>query len=262
MTSNELWSVIAELGFELHPDRINAVADKIEGLGAIEQFTIVRPLFGPSFDKSIIDRFDHAWQNATHLQPAQIASALRGASFTASLHESKGSIEMVWSGPPTGLVPIRHSEQVLCEVIDAATQNLFIVSYVVYEVEAISRALTNAARRNVKIDVLLERSIEDGGKVTVNSIKKIQKTIPSANVYIWDGKKGVDIPGSYSGSVHAKCAVADNSIAFITSANLSPAAMERNMELGVLIKGGHLPDELHQHLSALVTTKKIEAVSN
>jgi cardiolipin synthase A/B len=258
MTSNELWSVIAELGFELHPNRIDAVATKIQGLGSVEQFTIVRPLFGPSFDKSIIDRFDLAWQNATHLQPAQIASALRSASFTATLHESKGSIEMVWSGPPTGLVPIRHSEQVLCEVIDAAIKNLFVVSYVVYEVEAISKALMNAARRNVKIDVLLERSTENGGKVTVDSIKKIRETIPSANIYIWDGKKGVDIPGSYPGSVHAKCAVADNSIAFITSANLSPAAMERNMELGVLVRGGHLPDELHQHLMSLVTTDTIE----
>lgn len=259
MTSNELWGVIAELGFELHPDRIDAVATKIEGLGSVEQFTIVRPLFGPSFDKTIIDRFDHAW-NATHLQPSEIASALRGASFTATLHESKGSIEMVWSGPSTGLVPIRHSEQVLCEVIDAAVQNLFVVSYVVYEVEAISKALTNAARRNVKIDVLLERSTENGGKVTVDSINKIRETIPSANIYIWDGKKGIDVPGSYPGSVHAKCAVADNSIAFITSANLSPAAMERNMELGVLVKGGHLPDELHQHLTALVMSNTVKLV--
>jgi len=260
MTSNELWAVIAELGFELHPDRIDAVASKIEGIGSVEQFTVVRPLFGPSLDKSVIDRFDLAWKNSTQIQPIEIASALRGASYTATLHESKGSIEMVWSGPSTGLVPIRHSEQVLCEVIDAAVQNLFVVSYVVYEVEAISKALTNAARRSVKIDVLLERSTDDGGKVTVDSIKKIQKTIPSANIYIWDGLRGSSCSSSYLGSVHAKCAVADSSIAFITSANLSPAAMERNMELGVLVRGGHLPAELHQHLISLITTKTIELV--
>ena len=62
------------------------------------------------------------------------------------------------------------------------------------------------------------------------------------------------------GSVHAKCAVADDRIAFLTSANLSEAAMERNMELGVLVRGGHLPEELHRHLEALVKTGVVTRV--
>jgi phosphatidylserine/phosphatidylglycerophosphate/cardiolipin synthase-like enzyme len=37
--------------------------------------------------------------------------------------------------------------------------------------------------------------------------------------------------------MHAKAAVADSSTAFLTSANLTEAALERNMELGVLIHG-------------------------
>jgi hypothetical protein len=36
--------------------------------------------------------------------------------------------------------------------------------------------------------------------------------------------------------------------------------MERNMELGVLVKGGELPFELHRHLEALISTKVIERV--
>jgi len=34
--------------------------------------------------------------------------------------------------------------------------------------------------------------------------------------------------------------------------------MERNMELGVLIKGGELPSDLHRHLESLVATGLIE----
>ena len=41
--------------------------------------------------------------------------------------------------------------------------------------------------------------------------------------------------------MHVKAAVADSRIAFLSSANLTEAALERNMELGVLIRGGHLP---------------------
>lgn len=50
-------------------------------------------------------------------------------------------------------------------------------------------------------------------------------------------------------------------LAFITSANLTSAAMERNMELGVLVKGGELPFELHRHLEALISAKVIEKVN-
>jgi hypothetical protein len=37
--------------------------------------------------------------------------------------------------------------------------------------------------------------------------------------------------------------------------------MERNMELGVLVKGGELPFEHHRHLEALISTKVIEKVN-
>jgi phosphatidylserine/phosphatidylglycerophosphate/cardiolipin synthase-like enzyme len=257
---NELWQVIAELGLELHPDRIAAIASKIESLGSLEQFALVKPVFGPNADKYMIGRLDSAWRNAEQVRPGELAAALRGASATAVLHERRGSVEMVWTGPSTGMVPVRHTEQVLCEVIESARNRLFIVSFVAYEVASITKALQDAVGRQVQVDVLLESSTEHGGKVTVDSVRTMKAVIPSARVYVWyvgTGKKGV---APVTGSVHAKCAVSDGKLAFITSANLSTAAMERNMELGVLVRGGHLPAELHRHLEALVATETVERV--
>jgi cardiolipin synthase A/B len=79
-------------------------------------------------------------------------------------------------------------------------------------------------------------------------------------VFVWKPDAGKAGSGWPSRSVHAKCAVADGAVAFITSANLSTAAMERNMELGVLIRGGTIPDNLDRHLDALVTTGIVERV--
>ena len=110
-----------------------------------------------------------------------------------------------------------------------------------------------------RIEVLLESSSEHGGKVDHDSVSAMKKFLPSIDIYIWDSKKKC-LPGKFPGSVHAKCAVADGELAFITSANLSTAAMERNMELGVLVRGGHLPDELHRHLEALVATETVERI--
>lgn len=257
---DELWQVIAELGLELHPDRIAAIALKIESLGSAEQFVLVKPVFGPNADKAMIGRLDSAWRDAKQVRPIELAAALRGASATAALHERRGAVEMVWSGPSTGMVPIRHTEQVLCEVIESARNRLFIVSFVAYEVTSIIEALQDAIGRQVQIDVLLESSTKKGGKVTVDSVSTMKDAIPSANIYVWNTGTGKKNKASTKGAVHAKCAVSDNKLAFITSANLSMAAMERNMELGVLVKGGHLPDELHRHLEALVATEVVERI--
>jgi cardiolipin synthase len=254
---NELWQIVGELGLELHPDRIAAIAAKIESLRSSDQFEMARPSFGPNIDKSIVQRLETAWRDSKEVRPGEVASALRGASATAELLEQRGSIELVWTGPLSGIVPVRHTEQVLCEVIESARNRLFIVSFVAYEVPLILKALKDAVGRQVQIDVLLESSTTHGGKVTVDSVGLMKESIPSANIYIWNAgrEKATCHP---IGSVHAKCAVSDGKIAFITSANISHAAMERNMELGVLVKGGHLPDELHRHLEALVKTEIVE----
>jgi phosphatidylserine/phosphatidylglycerophosphate/cardiolipin synthase-like enzyme len=62
------------------------------------------------------------------------------------------------------------------------------------------------------------------------------------------------------GRVHAKVAVADKTSCFITSANLTGYAMEKNMEAGVLISGGRIPRLLDDHLRSLVDTKTVSPV--
>lgn len=122
------------------------------------------------------------------------------------------------------------------------------------------QSLHGAIGRQVQIDVLLESSDKHGGRVTYDSVKAMKSILPSIDVYVWSSNRK-SLPGQLSGAVHAKCAIADGELAFITSANLTSAAMERNMELGVLVKGGELPIELHRHLEALISTKVIEKVN-
>lgn len=258
---DDLWDIIAELGVELHPDRISAIADKISRLYSVSEFDRARSSFGPNADQQIIESLHKAWKDATSLSPAEIAAALRGASAASKLAGRRGSVELVWTGPDTGLVAIRQTERVLCEVIESAKQRIFLVSFVAYEVKNVIQALRDAVAKQVRIDILLETDIERGGKVSVDSIDTMRKLVPSASLHVWKADGRSTGFGSASGAVHAKCAVADMDMAFITSANLSSAAMERNMELGILVRGGHLPDELARHLDALTATGIIEKIS-
>jgi len=256
---DELLAVIADVGLELHPDRIDVIADRLGKISSVEQFAAVKSSFGPNIDKRLVGRLDTAWRNVADVPPRDVAVALRGASAASIAHERRGSSELVWTGPFTHQVPIRHTEQVLCEVIDAARRRLFIVSFVAYGVDSIVNALREAIERNVEVRFLLEVSSEHGGKIKNHDSAKLMRAIlPSAHLYTWSSPSPPNQGGG--GAVHAKCAVADGEVAFITSANLTSAAMERNMELGVLVKGGNMPTQLHDHLDALIDTKVIAAI--
>lgn len=254
---DEVCKIVAELCMVLHPERINAVVSKIESLDTVGSFTQIKQFFGPNVDKSLLDHLEKSLCKTNKIQPYELAAVFRAASMTAGLFEKRNSIQMVWTGPSSGMVPIRHTEQVLCEVIESAQNKLFIVSFVAYQLPSIINSLQSAINRQVKVDILLETSTDHGGKVTSDSFKTMKVAVPSANFYVWKIDKEKIGTTDSNGAVHAKCAVSDEKVAFITSANLTTAAMERNMELGVLIKGGHLPSQLHKHLETLVTTEII-----
>ena len=61
--------------------------------------------------------------------------------------------------------------------------------------------------------------------------------------------------------LHAKCVIADHSSALIIRANLTSAGINDNIELGVLIEAGPLPERLSRHLELPIETGILEPVS-
>lgn len=256
--NTDIWKVVSDIAIEFHPDRVNAIADRISSLSSIEELNQTSLGFGPSGNTSLKSKLGKVWMKNPNILPIEIAAALRGSSRTASFMRKRETIEMVWTGPHTGLVGSRHTEQVLLEVIKTANDRLFIVSFVAYNIDSVLVALREAIAKSVKIDILFEASKNHGGKIDIDSMEMFKSALPSASMYSWAANK--DAGNGFIGVVHAKCAVADGSLAFITSANLTKAAMDNNMELGVLIRGGNVPIELDRHLNALISTNVIKKI--
>lgn len=253
---NELLSAVARIALEIHPDRIDAVCASLAA-GSTDAVAAVKNALGESFSPPLIRAFGRALAKYPLLPNAELAAMFRAASATAILAAGAPSVEWVWTGPATSLVPIRHTAQVLTGLIDESRERLFLVSFVAYHVPTVVEALKQAAARKVRLDILLEPSHEFGGSVTVDSISIMKSSLPFARFYKW--KKPPELEGA-GASVHAKCAVADAAIAFVTSANLSDAALERNIELGILLRGGLVPRQLDSHLQALITTKHLARI--
>lgn len=244
---SDLWRVIAEMCSELHPDRIAAIATGVENLPSHTAFSQTKDRFGVGAGNQHFLRMKSAWNGAGYYSGKELAAALRGASATAQYVSAIGTTELVWTGPTTGVVPVRRTEQVICEVIESAFVELFIVSFVAYRAEMVVRYLQAAHERGVRIGILLEAGQEQGGTLDFDSVRHMRRELPKTEFYSWKQSDS-----EAKGSVHAKCAVADDKMAFVSSANLTGAAMERNMEVGVLVKGGKLPVQLGQHLKELV----------
>ena len=251
-----VWDAIATIGSKYHRDTVELLAGRIASLSNMEEFPTIAKSLRNWIDPKDVDSIERACRRAVgEPSPSECAAALRSAAYTAERMKREQSVEMVWTGPSTTFVSTRHTERALMEIVANAERELFVVSFVAYNVEEVVKALRNAVERGVRVDILLESSNKHGGKVDIDSIRTFSEKIPEANLYVWN--EGKTSEEGLQGSVHAKCAVCDGKWAFITSANLTKAAMERNMELGVLVKGGDLPKSLQRHLQALVDTKKI-----
>jgi len=252
---SDLWDAIGSLASELHPDRVDAVAESIAVLDGPGSLPKVHQAFGPNIDETLIGQLKESWAEAPTISSAEIASALKASCRTANLVRNDESVQLVWTGPESLFVPTRQTQSAILEVIDSAKEDVFLVSYAISGADSILESLNKAAGRGVNVSILLEPSRDEGGNVDVGGIETMKSAVPAAKLYVWSAsERSASNPGRKP-SVHAKCTVADREYAFITSANLTDAAMGWNMELGVLIRGGSVPATLRDHLQSLIDTK-------
>lgn len=249
---NALGEAVAALAHDLHPDVAISIAMAIEAQPEKDTVAILKDFLGDT-GKAHMAVITGLLSLDDSIIPRDVASMLRGAAAATSLIRHERS-ELVWTGPETGIVPIRKTEQVLIGLIEKSRSELFMVSFVAYGATSIMQSLAKATSRGVKVRILMELSQSDGGTLNFDSIAKVREAVPNAEVFTWEGTE------HGRGSVHAKCAVADGESAFITSANLTGAAMQQNMELGSLFYGGLIPLQLQKHLEALVMTHRINQV--
>jgi len=194
--------------------------------------------------------FEQIFKSAQALEylPAQLAFALRSAAAIEDYHRHTEKAELVWTGPTPYGQPLRRIDEALLQLISGAHHTLSIMSFAVFPVERLSLAVTEAIRRSVEVRFFLEL---DTNKVSSPSFA----TIYDANairIYTWADEYRSRSSAEKYGTLHAKTAIADDERLLISSANLTEHAMSLNMELGIMITGGELPQKLNLLLNALI----------
>ncbi len=195
--------------------------------------------------------------------PSALAWALRGAAATDDRWRDESALDLVWTGPMPAAGKVRMTRQVLQEIVDSAEHDLWLLCFTGYRIPEIAAAFEAALDRGVRIRVIQEEAGGSGGKLTLSGMKALgPRVAEKAEAYVWPKHtRPVDDKGEAIGSLHAKGLLADDKRLFITSANLTGHALDVNMELGVLIRGGSRPKWMAEHLRWLIDAGPLERVA-
>lgn len=252
---DSLLDAAVDLAALVSPAKVRTIAAALRGLERAGDAPNEKSLADTPTARDAVGRVLAAWE-LSKAGGDEVAGMLLGAAEARQRVERELSVELVWTGPTTRFVPTRRTEQVLLDLINSATKDLFLVSFVAYDVASVVTALNAAASRGVRVRILLESSTSHGGTLSSDPTATMRSRVPGAELFTWRERAEPFVEGK----VHAKVAVVDYARAFITSANLTGHALEKNMEAGLLIPGGPVPKTLSDHLQALIDVRVLDRV--
>ena len=176
-----------------------------------------------------------------------VAGILEGAlaQQRTAVHQS---IDVVWTGPTSSVTSSRLTAAVIAGLLNEAEREIVLVSYASYPPKPVRDALVAASARGVSIVLLAERP---GDRPGFNGDDLPIPDISCTRLH-WPA-----FARDAGAALHAKILIIDGLTALVGSANFTGHAMERNLECGLLVRGGPLPAQILRHL---MTLKGIEPV--
>jgi phosphatidylserine/phosphatidylglycerophosphate/cardiolipin synthase-like enzyme len=218
---------------------------------------------GPAALRTVTEHAMAGWPHEAILRDTpgaeHLLDALAGTDRSAALayltglaagyaqRASEVSVETVWSGPASHHVPVRATAAVLVGLVGEARHELLLMTYSARPHPSLTDALRAATDREVTISVVVE-TLQGAGSALVGDEPYHAFTgINGIELWHWPTTRRTE-PGA---KMHAKLAVADRHILLITSANLTQAGVSKNIEAGLLIRGGTAPIRAAEHVDAL-----------
>lgn len=187
-----------------------------------------------------------------------VAASLSAIQFCGQKSQDELSVELVWTGPDTSNVSLRRTSQALLQLINNSQQNLTIISFAVYRVPEIVVELKKALDRNVSLRIITESPTNGNENIKYGAWASLgDEIMKTADVFVWDRAKRPVSEKGKRGSLHIKCAFADDNELFISSANLTNYAMKLNMEMGLLIKNKNLTSQVSKQIEGLISQKTL-----
>jgi phosphatidylserine/phosphatidylglycerophosphate/cardiolipin synthase-like enzyme len=152
--------------------------------------------------------------------------------------------DLVWSGPEVPGLHARDTRRVYEELLGSAERSIWASTYAFFDGPKAFEVLARRMEATPSLRVTLLLNIQRKRGDTTASEQLVRRFADHFWKTDWPGlarpsvfydPRALESEGP-GGVLHAKAVVADDEAVFVTSANLTEAALDRNIELGVLIR--------------------------
>jgi len=168
--------------------------------------------------------------------------------------------DLVWSGPEVPGLHARDTRRVFDELLGSAEQSIWASTYAFFDGARAFKVLAERMDERAELAVTLLLNIQRKHGDTTATEQLVRKFADRFWKTDWPGSSRprvfydpraleIDKPG---GVLHAKAFVVDGEAVFVTSANFTEAALDRNIELGLLVRDRTLAASITTHFGTLI----------
>jgi phosphatidylserine/phosphatidylglycerophosphate/cardiolipin synthase-like enzyme len=168
--------------------------------------------------------------------------------------------DLVWSGPEVRGLHARDTRRVYEELVGRARRSIWISTYTYFDGPKAFSSLAGRMDAEPDLQVTLLLNIQRKPGDTTTSDEVVRRFAARLWKREWPGERPIAAyydprsvdPHGARAVLHAKAVVIDDEIAFVTSANLTEAAFDRNIEVGVVSRDRALAASLARHFRVLI----------
>jgi phosphatidylserine/phosphatidylglycerophosphate/cardiolipin synthase-like enzyme len=168
--------------------------------------------------------------------------------------------DLVWSGPEVPGLHARDTRRVYEELLGSAERSVWACTYAYFDGPRAFDVLARRMDATPSLTVVLLLNIQRVWGDTTASEHLVRKFADRFWQTDWPGSSRPAIyydprslePRGPAGVLHAKAVVTDDEAVFITSANLTEAALDRNIEIGLLLRDRALAASVVSHFRGLI----------
>lgn len=222
----------------------------------VSAFAVLSVAPGEAPLASELQRLSADGMSITHLAlVVDLAAAAADARLSAD-----SVAELVWTGPEAATSRSRDTAVVIDELFAHATRSILISTFTVYQPErvfaALARRVAEVPGLSVRLFLHVARKEHDtrlNAVILDEFATRLAAAWPKGNrPAAYYDPRGLSEDPQFRASLHAKCLVVDDEVAFVTSANFTEWARDRNVEAGVLVRSRHFALQLRTQFDALV----------
>lgn len=168
--------------------------------------------------------------------------------------------DLVWTGPEVPGLHARDTRRVYEELLGSVERSAWISTYAYFDgrhaFEVVARRMETLPALRVTLLLNIQRKKGD----TTSADELVRRFADrfwgtdwpgSARPHVYFDPRSLDANGP-SGVLHAKAVVTDDESVFITSANFTEAALDRNIEMGLLLRDRTLAATVSSHFLGLI----------